>query len=123
MKATYPRVVVLSGCKVFVCFFSFALLTFGLLVPETLAEQPTPPKSADFFPMAVWYGGGEAPAPLLAPHPKRQRPILRADLEKIRELGFNAIRCWGGWATGEPQQGQDRKSTRLNSRHSPKSDA
>lgn len=88
-------------------FLGFALLTVGLLLPEMAEQQAAPEKkSADFFPMAVWYGGGKARAPMLAPDPKNQRQVWRADLEKIRELGFNAIRCWVDWATAEPQQGQ-----------------
>jgi beta-galactosidase len=88
-------------------FLGFALLTVGLLLPEMAEQQAAPEKkSADFFPMAVWYGGGKARAPMLAPDPKNQRQIWRTDLEKIRELGFNAIRCWVDWATAEPQQGQ-----------------
>lgn len=57
-----------------------------------------------FFPMAVWYGGGKARAPMLEPDPKSKQEIWRKDLRQIKALGFNAIRCWIDWSTGEPAE-------------------
>jgi beta-galactosidase len=62
--------------------------------------------SADVFPMAVWYGGGKARAPMLEADPRAKKEEWRRDLEQIKALGFNAIRCWIDWATGEPSPGQ-----------------
>jgi len=59
-----------------------------------------------FLPMAVWYGGGKARAPILEPNPKAHVSSWRTDLQKIKELGFNAIRCWADWATAEPREGE-----------------
>ncbi len=65
----------------------------------------------DFFPMAVWYGGGKARAPMLEPDPRAKQEAWRRDLRQIKSLGFNAIRCWMDWASGEPSEGQYRFDT------------
>ena len=69
------------------------------------------PGAPDFFPMAVWYGGGKARAPMLEPDPHAGRQAWQRDLHQIRELGFNAIRCWIDWASGEPEPGRYRFDT------------
>jgi beta-galactosidase len=61
---------------------------------------------AQFLPVAVWYGGGTARAPMLEPDPLAKREVWRKDLRQIRALGFNAIRCWIDWASGEPAEGK-----------------
>ncbi len=61
--------------------------------------------------MAVWYGGGKARAPMLEPDPRSKKELWRRDLRQIRELGFNAIRCWVDWAGGEPAERQYRFDT------------
>jgi beta-galactosidase len=83
------------------------LLILGLVLQGLSTQQNTRARLAeDFFPVAVWYGGGQARAPMLEPDPKSKRDLWRADLHKIKDLGFNAIRCWVNWATAEPVQGQ-----------------
>jgi beta-galactosidase len=57
-----------------------------------------------FFPMAVWYGGGKARAPMLEADPRSKQELWRQDLRQIRRLGFNAIRCWMDWASAEPAE-------------------
>jgi beta-galactosidase len=76
-----------------------ALALFAATVPAQ-----TPP--SDFFPMAVWYGGGKARAPMLEPDPASRRATWRKDLRQIKALGFNSIRCWIDWASGEPREGR-----------------
>jgi beta-galactosidase len=61
---------------------------------------------ADYFPMAVWYGGGKARAPMLEPDPRAKKEIWRKDLQQIKALGYNSIRCWIDWASGEPAEGR-----------------
>jgi beta-galactosidase len=56
------------------------------------------------FPMAVWYGGGKARAPMLEPRPREKREAWRRDLEQIKGLGFNTVRCWVDWASGQPSE-------------------
>jgi beta-galactosidase len=65
----------------------------------------------DFFPMAVWYGGGKARAPMLEPDPHGKAEAWREDLRRIKGLGFNTVRCWMDWATGEPAEKQYRFDT------------
>jgi beta-galactosidase len=61
---------------------------------------------AQFIPVAVWYGGGTARAPMLEAAPVAKKEVWRKDLQQIRALGFNAIRCWIDWSSGEPSEGK-----------------
>ena len=74
---------------------AFALLALSLSSPAARAQE-------DFFPMAVWYGGGKARAPMLEKDPASKKDAWRADLRQIKALGFNTVRCWIDWATGQP---------------------
>ncbi len=74
--------------------------TIALLVFLLAAACP----GADFFPMSVWYGGGKARAPMLERDPDSEKEVWRQDLKRIHGLGFNAIRCWIDWATGQPAE-------------------
>jgi len=80
-----------------------ALLSYAL-VPAGLQAQPS--RAEDFFPMSVWYGGGKARAPMLERDPWSKVDVWRKDLAQIKGLGFNTVRCWIDWATGEPEEGQ-----------------
>lgn len=62
-------------------------------------------RSETFFPISVWYGGGKARAPMLERNPLEKIDVWRKDLEQIKKLGFNTVRCWIDWATGEPSEG------------------
>src|SRR5918999_1187370 len=57
-----------------------------------------------FFPMAVWYGGGKARAPMLEPEPRSKKEIWRKDVRQIKALGFNTVRAWIDWASGQPAE-------------------
>lgn len=57
------------------------------------------------FPMAVWYGGGKARAPMLERDARRKKEAWRADVRQIKALGFNTVRAWIDWASGEPAEG------------------
>lgn len=59
-----------------------------------------------FIPVSVWYGGGKARAPMLEANPKAKKELWRADVKKIKALGFNTLRCWIDWASGEPAPGK-----------------
>jgi beta-galactosidase len=59
-----------------------------------------------FFPVAVWYSGGKARAPMLEPVTAASAGAWRADLLKIKSLGFNTVRTWVEWNTGEPREGE-----------------
>lgn len=55
-----------------------------------------------FFPMAVWYGGGKARAPMLERDARSKKEIWRKDVQQIKALGFNTVRAWIDWASGQP---------------------
>ena len=61
--------------------------------------------------MAVWYGGGKARAPMLEADPRAKKEEWRRDLRQIKALGFNTVRCWIDWASGEPAPGEYRLDT------------
>jgi beta-galactosidase len=73
------------------------------------AASSTRPEPA--FPMAVWYGGGKARAPMLEVDPRAKKEEWRVDLKQIKALGFNTVRCWIDWASGEPAPGEYRLDT------------
>jgi beta-galactosidase len=81
----------------------FLILCSGLLAQNPRAEE--------FFPMSVWYGGGKARAPMLERNPLSKVDVWRKDLVQIRKLGFNTVRCWIDWATGEPAEARYRFET------------
>jgi len=62
----------------------------------------------EVFPVGVWYGGGKARAPMLAREPGPERGAWKKDLQTIRSLGFNSVKCWVDWATAEPARGRYR---------------
>jgi beta-galactosidase len=68
-------------------------------------------QAEDFFPMSVWYGGGKARAPMLERDPLSKVAVWRQDLAQIRKLGFNSVRCWIDWSSGEPEEGNYRFET------------
>src|SRR5215213_8154652 len=81
----------------------------GSVVPSVGAQQRATAGATqrdDVFPMAVWYGGGTARAPMLERDPRARKDAWRTDRRQIRALGFNAIRCWIDWASGEPAPGR-----------------
>src|SRR5256885_792109 len=65
-----------------------------------------PAAAGDFFPVAVWYGGGKARAPMLGKDARAKKEIWRKDIRQIKGLGFNTVRTWIDWATGEPREHQ-----------------
>jgi beta-galactosidase len=63
-----------------------------------------PAMAADWFPVSVWYGGGKARAPMLEQGARAKKEIWRKDIRQIKVLGFNTVRTWIDWATGEPDE-------------------
>jgi len=58
------------------------------------------------FPVAVWYGGGKARAPMLEPLDPTSPERWGHDLDQIKSVGFNTVKCWVDWATAEPSPGR-----------------
>ncbi|HSK08458.1 MAG TPA: beta-galactosidase [Vicinamibacterales bacterium] len=73
-----------------------------------LALGAAPQEPAPFFPVAVWYSGGKARAPMIAPIEAGSEQAWRQDLQAIKGLGFNTVRTWVEWSKGEPRQGEYR---------------
>jgi beta-galactosidase len=59
-----------------------------------------------FFPVAVWYSGGKARAPMLETITPDSPRLWRDDLSKIKQLGFNTVRTWVEWNVAEPEEGK-----------------
>ena len=81
-----------------------------LLVAQfVVARGPggAPPAGGDsFFPVAVWYGGGKARAPMLERLGATSAERWGKDLDQIKAVGFNTVKCWVDWATAEPKPGE-----------------
>lgn len=71
-------------------------------IPSALSAQR--PETTRFFPMAVWYGGGKARAPTLERNARSKKETWRADVRQIKALGFNTVRAWIDWASGQPEE-------------------
>jgi beta-galactosidase len=63
-------------------------------------------KSKGFFPVSVWYAGGKARAPMLEKITPEKIPVWKKDLQQIKDLGFNTVRCWVEWANIEQVEGK-----------------
>src|SRR5215469_13591656 len=63
-------------------------------------------RETSFFPVAVWYSGGKARAPMLETVTPDSPRLWKEDLSKIKELGFNSVRTWVEWNVGEPEEGK-----------------
>jgi len=61
-----------------------------------------------FIPIAAWYTGGRTRATMVRPPRLGDRERWKHDLQNIAGCGFNTVRCWVDWATGEPQPGDYR---------------
>ncbi len=69
------------------------------------AETAVPAASSAFFPMAVWYSGGKARAPMLGPVDANSDLQWGHDLDQIKRMGFNTVKTWIDWSTAEPAPG------------------
>ncbi len=63
-------------------------------------------KGKDFFPVSVWYAGGKARAPMLETVTADSPHQWRKDLDQIKNLGFNTVRCWVEWTACEKEEGR-----------------
>ena len=75
-----------------------------LFAAASLGQAPRPADTPRFFPMAVWYGGGTARAPMLERGARSKKDVWRKDLQQIKALGFNTVRAWIDWASGQPAE-------------------
>lgn len=71
-----------------------------------LAIVPGLATDTSVYPIAVWYGGGKARAPMQESDARANREVWKKDLEQIRSLGFPAVKTWVEWASSERQEGK-----------------
>jgi len=76
------------------------------LVPWHAEVNPAETQHSAFFPVAVWYSGGKARAPMLEGITPDSLKFWKEDLSKIKSLGFNTVRTWVEWNVGEPKEGE-----------------
>jgi len=81
----------------------WAIALAVLVSAQTGAQERSAPP---FFPVAVWYAGGTARAPMVSPIDSESPSRWRADLQQIKALGFNTVRTWVEWSHGEPRRGE-----------------
>ena len=92
-----------------ISLFFLGVAVTGLISLRPAAAPATgPDQSADFFPVAVWYGGGKARAPMLEKVDATSAERWGKDLDQIKAVGFNTVKCWVDWATAEPRPGEFR---------------
>src|SRR2546421_2194448 len=68
-------------------------------------QNSSAPSPAAFFPVAVWYSGGKARAPMLERLDSTSAQRWGKDLDQIKGVGFNTVKTWVDWATAEPKPG------------------
>jgi beta-galactosidase len=72
------------------------------LLPAPPAPSAQSVETTKFFPVAVWYGGGKARAPMIEREARSKKETWRGDVKQIKALGFNTVRAWIDWASGQP---------------------
>ncbi len=78
----------------------------GTLLPPQSDVAKSKGRETAFFPVAVWYSGGKARAPMLETITPDSAGLWEEDLSKIKQLGFNTVRTWVEWNVAEPQEGK-----------------
>ncbi|MGB6869303.1 MAG: alpha-amylase family protein, partial [Acidobacteriaceae bacterium] len=86
--------------------YRLVLLGAVLAGASLAASQTAPPGGNSFYPAAVWYSGGKARAPMLEPVDATSAQRWGADLDQIKADGFNTVKTWIDWQTGEPSRGK-----------------
>ena len=83
---------------------AWGTLVAALATVPLTGQEPTPAPALQTLPMAVWYGGGKARAPMLERDARQKKEAWRADVKAIKSLGFTTVRAWIDWASGEPAE-------------------
>jgi beta-galactosidase len=82
------------------------IIIFFWLLAAALSSGLSLEKKKDFYPVSVWYAGGKARAPMLEKVTADSPRLWKKDLEQIKSLGFNTVRCWIEWTNCEPVEGR-----------------
>jgi len=91
----------IKNLKIYLLFILFLSITTGVQ-----GQKKHERIEKGFFPFSVWYSGGKARAPMLSEITTDSEEEWRADLQQIKDLGFNTVRTWVEWATCEPEPGK-----------------
>jgi beta-galactosidase len=59
-----------------------------------------------YLPIAAWYTGGRTRATMVRAPGPGDRVRWKKDLQAIKNSGFNSVRLWVDWSSGEPQPGE-----------------
>lgn len=86
--------------------FLFAMLWLLSATPAVNSDTARAPADNSFFPVAVWYGGGKARAPMMERLDAGSAERWGKDLDAIKTAGFNTVKTWVDWATAESKQGE-----------------
>ncbi len=86
--------------------FPYLFLGIFMLLGFSSSEVLSSGKIRDHYPVSVWYAGGKARAPMLETVTPEKIDLWRKDLEQIKDLGFNTVRCWVEWTANEKQEGK-----------------
>jgi beta-galactosidase len=78
----------------------------AVLWPSNSEVSQSKGQATPFFPVAVWYSGGKARAPMLETITPDSPRLWKDDLLKIKQLGFNTVRTWVEWSVAEPEEGK-----------------
>lgn len=107
LKITAPRLR-LGVTAIKLSFLLAAMFPAMLLRGDgaSLVAAKRDTRDATFFPIAVWYSGGKARAPMLEPIDSTSAQRWGHDLDQIKSVGFNTVKTWVDWATAEPQPGK-----------------
>lgn len=87
-----------SGIFLFLVLFIF----LSIFMTSSISSE----KSKGHFPVSVWYAGGKARAPMLEKITPEKVHLWKKDLQQIKNLGFNTVRCWVEWTNNEPEEGK-----------------
>src|SRR5512144_1917828 len=102
-----PTSCILSGAQLIRRFIFIATACFSLIPGAQTTPVAKSHNTQDtFLPVAVWYSGGTARAPMLEPITVDSERRWSEDLQKIKGLGFNTVRTWVEWNVGEPREGE-----------------
>jgi len=91
---------------IFVCSAMTALSGGTRTTVRAVGAAEVAESRPGFFPVAVWYSGGKARAPMLEQVNEDSARLWKEDLLKIEGLGFNTVRTWVEWNVGEPREGE-----------------
>jgi len=105
MKKKFMKKIILILSCLFLALLIWPLLTAAGQAGAAGIEPQSSKQKADFFPVSVWYTGGKVRAPMIEKVTPASAAIWKKDLEQIKKLGFNTVRCWLEWAYNEKEEG------------------